>query len=118
MERVTLARLCGGAVEERFLDEWRRVIENCLDPNTDHKAPRTITITIGVRPNEERTAIDLKAVCVGKVRPARVVQSYARIGVEPETGEVVAIEDTSRNQPLFRPSGEPAANVLPIGGVK
>lgn len=39
--------------------QLQRAIENCLDPNTDAKAPRTMTIKVTIKPNANRSMADV-----------------------------------------------------------
>ena len=49
-----LNRLMGGAINERWQDALDKLARNVLDPNTDAKRPRSITMTLKVKPNERR----------------------------------------------------------------
>lgn len=46
--------LAGGAVQERFNEGLQEVLDNVIDPNTDPKKARKITLTVTIKPNEER----------------------------------------------------------------
>ena len=52
-ERLTLATLCGGAVQERVDRALERVAKNILDPNTDPKKSRSITLKITLKPDKD-----------------------------------------------------------------
>lgn len=62
---MDLAGLAGGAVSERFGIEVQKVIENIMDPNTDFKKTRKLTLTLTFKANENRdiasVTIDTKA---------------------------------------------------------
>ncbi|GEM_PF-325949 len=51
-ERLTLASLCGGAVQEKVDRALEKVAKNILDPNTDPDKKRTITLKITLKPDE------------------------------------------------------------------
>lgn len=51
-ERLTLASLCGGAVQEKVDRALEKVANNILDPNTDPKKKRVITLKITLKPDE------------------------------------------------------------------
>lgn len=51
-ERLTLATICGGAVQEKVDRALEKVATNILDPNTDPGKKRTITLKITMKPNE------------------------------------------------------------------
>lgn len=52
-ERLTLATLCGGAVQERVDRALEKVAKNILDPNTDPGKKRSITLKITLKPDDE-----------------------------------------------------------------
>lgn len=52
-EKLTLATLCGGAVQELTDRAMKKVADNILDPNTSPDAARTITIKIKFKPNKD-----------------------------------------------------------------
>jgi hypothetical protein len=51
-EKLTLATICGGAVQEKVDRALERVAENILDPNTDPRKKRSITLKITFKPDE------------------------------------------------------------------
>lgn len=91
MERVTLSTLAQGAVEERFNDALELVIKNILDPNTDRKKARKISLTISMKPtkNESFTLceIDVKTA----IAPPVPLETGLVIG-EDGKGKAVAAE--------------------------
>lgn len=54
-ERLTLATLCGGAVQEKVDRALEKVAKNILDPNTDPGKKRSITLKITMKPDEKDT---------------------------------------------------------------
>ena len=52
-EKLTLANICGGAVQEKVNRALEKVAENILDPNTDAGKKRTITLKITLKPDED-----------------------------------------------------------------
>ena len=53
MKRMTMATLCSGAVQEKVDRALRAVADNILDPNTDARKKRSITLKITFVPNED-----------------------------------------------------------------
>ena len=49
-----LNMLMNGAVNERWQDALQRLTRNVLDPNTDAKKARKITLVLTVKPNDRR----------------------------------------------------------------
>lgn len=62
MEKMTLETICGGAVQEKIDRAIEQVSENILDPNTDQKKKRSITLTLSFEPlSEDRDEIGVSA---------------------------------------------------------
>lgn len=51
-ERLTLANMCSGGVQERIDRALAKVSDNILDLNTDPKKKREVTVKIIFAPNE------------------------------------------------------------------
>lgn len=51
---MNLAELAGGAVAERFDLEMQKVLDNIMDPNTDSKKARKISLTLTFKTDENR----------------------------------------------------------------
>ena len=52
-ERLTLATLCGGAIQEKIDRALEKVARNILDPNTDPEKKRSITLKIMLKPDDK-----------------------------------------------------------------
>ena len=52
-ERLNLASICGGAVQEKVDRALEKVAKNILDPNTDARKKRSITLKITLEPDED-----------------------------------------------------------------
>ena len=60
-ERLTLASICGGAVQEKMDRAMEKVARNILDPNTNPDK-RTITLKLTFKPNkDDREDVEVKA---------------------------------------------------------
>lgn len=57
---INFATLAGGAVEEKLQYALSEVADNIADPNTDPKKARKITMTLTVKPNEQRTIANVE----------------------------------------------------------
>jgi len=75
LNKTTLEQLAMGAVMEAFDYELQNVVENILDPNTEAKAKREITIKLKVKPNEHRNMADVEAHTASKLAPARPIET-------------------------------------------
>lgn len=98
---IDLGNMGLGAVQEKFEDEMKKVIENVLDPNTDAKTLRGITINVKIKPNpENREACSMEVVVSSKLAPTKTLESILMVGMST-TGEVNAIESVPQQGNLF-----------------
>lgn len=51
-EKLTLATICGGAVQEKVDRALEKVARNILDPNTDPSKKRTVTLKLVFKPDD------------------------------------------------------------------
>jgi len=52
--KLSFATIAGGGVEEKLQYALQEIAENIADPNTDAKKARKLTMTITLKPNENR----------------------------------------------------------------
>ena len=116
---VSLDSIGGGVALERFTDELQSVIANILDPNTDFKIKREITLSVKFTPNEARDRCDLEIVSKSKLAPPKAVASHMMIGVD-QLGVIHAEEWRPEQQSLFDNMEDDNQNdkVAKIGGNK
>ncbi len=95
---VDITNLGRGAAVELFNDELNRVLANILDPNTDPKAIRSLTLTVKFKPSEDRdlaaTVMEVKS----KLASPKGVGTVIFIG--KEKGQPVAMERNPRQLEL------------------
>lgn len=60
MEKLSFSTLAGGGVEEKLQFALDEVAANIADPNTDAKKTRKVTMTLTLKPNEQRTIANLE----------------------------------------------------------
>jgi len=60
MDKLSFTTLAGGGVEEKLQYALDEVAENIADPNTDAKKVRKVTMTLTLKPNEQRTIANLE----------------------------------------------------------
>lgn len=112
--KLSFSTLAGGGVEEKLQYALDEVAANIADPNTDAKKARKVTMTLTLKPNEQRSIanldIDVKTSLVAPVgisttlvidrdKDGKVVTSEIH-GKDPnqghidyETGEVIHIAE-------------------------
>ena len=73
---LSIESLCGGAVNERINRALRKVSDNILDPNTDAKKKRSITLQLTFKPNEDdREEVGVEANVIMKLAPEEGVST-------------------------------------------
>lgn len=107
---VRLDSLGQGAAIEKFEDELNRVLENILDPNTKPTVTRSVTLTVTVKPDEDRSFANTLIEVKSKLAPSRAVGTAIYIG--RHGGRAVATERDTRQMTL------PEENVVAMKGGK
>jgi hypothetical protein len=87
-QRASILEMAKGAINERVDYEMGRVIQNILDPNTDSKKPRKITIELTFTPASDRSFIQVIATAKSKLESTTSIQTslstYTPINGEPQ----------------------------------
>ena len=94
-EIKNLDTLMDGALTERFNQEFKKVLQNVFDPNTDPKKKRKLTMIVSVTPNERRDAADLQ-VDVTTTLAAHVPTTQTVFISMQDDGTVHALEQTGQ----------------------
>lgn len=91
--RKSLLEMVGGAIQERVDYEVARVIDNILDANTDPTKKRKITLTIELKPSDDRQIITLEAAAKSALAPTKPVGTTLAITAD-RNGEMIIAEMT------------------------
>lgn len=91
-ECKSIVQMARGAIEERIDYEMSKLIDNILDENTKATAPRTLTITVKLVPDDKRETIQVNASAKSTLAPTNPVATALYIG--KQNGEVCAVEMT------------------------
>ena len=89
--RSSILQMARGAIQERVDYEVAKVIDNILDANTDAKAKRKITLTIELKPDENRQFISLSAIAKSTLAPVVPIGTTLGIAAD-QNGEMVIVE--------------------------
>lgn len=92
MNKIELANLVGGALQEKFSKAFERVIENLQDQNTSFKVKRGITIKLDFNQNETRDDVSVSVDVTEKLAPQAGMKTSFYIGKDLKTGEIYAEE--------------------------
>lgn len=77
---VNLENLGLGVAKEKFDEEFQKALKNIMDQNTPWKTTRKITLTVSLRPNEDRDSAEAIIDCVSKLAPEKVFPTKIFIG--------------------------------------
>ena len=88
LNRESVLRMAQGAFEERVDRAMAEAIDNILDPNTKATAKRSITLNIELRPDEERSHIEVSVSVKTKLATLNPVPTSLAI-VADDNGELV-----------------------------
>lgn len=89
--KSSILQMARGAIQERVDYEISRIVDNILDVNTDACAKRKLTLTIELKPDENRQYIKIAASAVSKLAPATPVGTTLGIAADGN-GEMVIVE--------------------------
>lgn len=92
MNKVDLANIVGGQLQEKFERAFEKVIENLQDPNTSFKVKRGISIKLDFTQNENRDDVSVSVLVSEKLAPQQDMNTKFYIGKNLQTGEVFAEE--------------------------
>ena len=101
--KVPLSEIAEGGLQERFDNELARVVENCMDTNTDSKKKRKITINITVTTDDFRQDVYLDAEVKSTLAPRENIGT--RVVMDKSGDDIYANELRSgqRGQMFFDP---------------
>jgi len=90
---LDIRNLARGAAMEQFEAELDKVLANVLDPNTDYKKERKVTLSIGIKPNdEERESVTVTCTAKSTLVSFTPIKTQAYVGID--NGEYVMEEYT------------------------
>lgn len=106
--KSSILQMANGAIQERVDYEVAKVIDNILDVNTDAKTKRKITLTIELKPDENRQFISLSASAKSTLAP--VVPIGTTLGIAADrNGEMVIVETVPQIPGQINMDGEEQA---------
>lgn len=89
---IDLNGLAGGALVEKIGKAIEDVARNILDPNTDPKAKREITVKIKFAPNKNRSTSDTSIIVTTKLAPTEAIDTQLTMGIDLSTGALQVVE--------------------------
>lgn len=99
MDKIEIATLARGAIDERASDEIQKVLENISDPNTAWKKKRKVTIDLSFESmDKDRDRISVNIVVKSSIAPYEAISTQLYVG-QGNNGQVVAGEYIKGNLP-------------------
>ena len=92
MNKIDLKEMVGGALNEKFQNSFKRLMENMQDVNTPYKDKREINIKMVFVQNEARDNIMAKIEVKEKLAPQAAMTTQFDVGKDLRTGEIFAEE--------------------------
>lgn len=86
MKNINLQTLAEDAVSERLNEGIKEVLENVIDPNTEYKTKRKLTLEMTFETNESRELSQVDFLVKTKLAPQKAVATTFLIGTDGEGG--------------------------------
>lgn len=92
MEGMNLSKLANGALQEKFSQEFSKVLDNLTDPNTPFKDKRSINLQLTFTQNESRDDVKCTMSVKTKLAPVQPVVTSFGVFKDLKDGTVSAEE--------------------------
>lgn len=89
--KINTETFAAGAMAEKLNVELQKVMENIYDPNTDPKKARKVTLTLTLKPDENREIIGVGVDTKCSLAPSKGVSTTMFLGTD-NAGKVVGRE--------------------------
>ena len=90
-KKSSLMQMAKGAIQERVDYEVERVIDNILDANTEPTAKRKVTLTLELKPDQDRSVIQVSASAKSALAPVTPINTSLVITAD-SNGEMMLAE--------------------------
>ncbi|OHX28346.1 hypothetical protein Javan273_0038 [Streptococcus phage Javan273] len=109
--RLDLSAIGEGGLQEKVDKELEKVFDNILDPNTDTKTARKLTITLTMKPDDTRQTVGTSMEVKSTLAPQTGVATTVLVG--QKDGKVYANELKSNlpGQMYFDENGEVRSDI-------
>lgn len=78
--KIDLSKIANTALQEKVDKELEKVLDNILDPNTEAKAARKVTITLTMSTDDERTVVKTGMEVKSTLAPQKGVATTVIVG--------------------------------------
>lgn len=103
-EPIRLETINGGQLVALFDRELSRVLENIADDNTAAKTVRSITLTVKMRPEDDRGSVVVEIDSRSKLAPVKPSRSHAVLAFDGQV--ITAYQSDVRQLKLGEPENE------------
>lgn len=91
-DKSSILDMAMGAIKERVDYEMGHIVDNILDPNTEAKKKRKLTLTLEFSPDADRQTIVVNCTAKSSLVPTNPVMTSLYVGAAPATGEAQVVE--------------------------
>ena len=88
MKHINIEQFSNGELTQQINREMEAVARNIADPNTEAKTTRKITVTITLKPNEQRDFITTSITTKSTLAPTLGAVTALAVGKNLKTGEI------------------------------
>lgn len=88
MKHINIEQFSNGELTQQINREMEAVARNIADPNTEAKTSRKITVTITMKPNEQRDFITTSITTKSTLAPTLGAVTALAVGKNLKTGEI------------------------------
>ena len=88
MKHINIEQFSNGELTQQINREMKAVARNIADPNTEAKTTRKITVTITLKPNEQRDFITTSITTKSTLAPTLGAVTALAVGKNLKTGEI------------------------------
>ncbi|MDR1286279.1 MAG: hypothetical protein LBK08_01590, partial [Treponema sp.] len=92
MKKIELSSIHHGVIGDLFDEEFKKVLQNIEDENTEAKAERSVTIKISVKPDKTRRTGEVKVQAYSTLAKIKPAESFVFFDVDDD-GRFAAFED-------------------------
>ena len=99
-KRISMDDMCGGALLQRFNMEMAKIGRNIMDPNTDPRKPRKLTISLTFKADESRKSLTTSISTSSSLAPLEPISTIMLAGQDIRTGAINIQELDNYNNSL------------------
>lgn len=99
-ETLSLVNMKGGAAVEAFDHEFQKVLDNIMDPNTEAKEARGVTMTVRVKPTADRGIGEIQISCKPNLAGPKPFTTTIYMGMKGS--KAMAVEHNPNQAELFK----------------